>query len=99
MAAESDTIVGVSRSLLEPGWEWPVHGLRHPPQAGTSGWYVWTGELPDAANFFVPLHASHLVERVPEVRAYLPLLPGSRFLIAPGYRDSWTDESLLDVGP
>jgi hypothetical protein len=49
------------------------------------------------ADYFVPLHASHLVERLPEVAAYLSLPPGSRFLIAPGHEDVWTDESLLDL--
>ena len=98
-AARGDEIVGVSRSLLAPGWDWPVHGLRHPPQGGTSGCYVWTGELSDAPDFFVPLHAGHLVERVPEVGTYLLLPPGSRFLIAPGHEDVWTDESLLDISP
>jgi hypothetical protein len=97
-AAERDMVLGVSRSLLVPGWNWPVHGLRHHPEADTSGWYIWTGELSSVPGFFVPLHASHLVERLPEVGAYLPLPPGSRFLIAPGHEDVWTDESLLDIG-
>lgn len=93
----ADEIVGVSASLLTDGWEWPVHGLRHPPQNGTSGWYIWTGELSDADDFFQPLHAAHLVQRCPEIERYLDLPPGSRFLTAPGYEDVWTDDSLLDV--
>ena len=98
MSADSlNLILGVSRSLLSPGWGWPVHGLRHPPHGGTSGWYVWTGDLPDAADFFVPIHASHLFERVPEVGKYLLLAPGYRFLIAPGHQDVWMDESLLRI--
>jgi hypothetical protein len=90
-------ILGVSRSLLSPGWGWLVHGLWHPPHSGTSGWYVWTGDLSDAADFFVPIHASHLVERVPAVGKYLLLAPGYRFLIAPGHQDVWMDESLLRI--
>jgi hypothetical protein len=49
-----DLRMGVSRSLLAGDWEWPIHGLRHKPEAGTSGWYCWTGELSDAPDFFVP---------------------------------------------
>jgi hypothetical protein len=85
-------------SIIGPGWTWPVHGLRHPPEADTSGWYIWTGVPSSAPDLFVPLHASHLVERLPEVGAYLPFPPGSRFLIAPGREEAWTDESLLDIG-
>lgn len=78
-------------------WIWPLHGLRHPPEDDTSGWYCWTGELSDAADFFVPLHASHLIERWPEVERYLLLPPGSRFLVTPDYVEVWEDPSLLDV--
>ena len=91
-------LLGASRTLLEPNWNWPVHGLRHPPTGDTSGYYIWVGELTDDADFFVPLHASHLFERVPELRPHLTGPPGSRFLIAPGYVDTWQDDSLLDVG-
>lgn len=94
---EVGTIVGVSRSLLELGWTWPINGLRHQASNDASGWYVWTGELTTAADFFVPLHSEHLVDIVPELGAYLGLPPGSRFLLAPGYEDVWTDETLLDV--
>ncbi|WP_455835850.1 immunity protein Imm33 domain-containing protein [Pseudarthrobacter siccitolerans] len=36
-------VLGASRPLISNDWDWPVHGLRHPPADGTSGWYVWTG--------------------------------------------------------
>lgn len=91
-------MLGASRSLIDDDWEWPVHGLRHPSEAGTSGWYVWTGELSDAPDFFQPWHTSHLVERCPEVRHLLALPPGTRFLVAPGHEDVWTDDSLLRPG-
>jgi len=40
---------------------------------------VWTGDLSDAADFFVPMHARHLAERVPEIKGYLlwHQVPGS----------------------
>jgi len=96
--AELDMIAGVSRSLLEPGCEWPIHGLRHRPEGRTCGWYIWTGELSEDPDFFVPLHLQHLVDRVPELRALLALAPGSRFLLAPDYKDVWTGKGLLDAG-
>jgi hypothetical protein len=74
-----------------------VNGLRHPPEGSTNGWYIWTGELSQAPDFFQPLHPVHLIERCPEIAKFLDLPPGSRFLIAPGYEDTWTDPSLLDV--
>jgi hypothetical protein len=54
-------------------------------------------ELSGDADLFNPLHAAHLVERCPQIGPYLDLPLGSRFLIAPGCEDAWTDESLLDV--
>ncbi|MBV9485584.1 MAG: hypothetical protein JO246_05955 [Frankiaceae bacterium] len=96
-AAEQDPTIGASRSLIDGDWEWPVHGLRHPPADRTSGWYVWTGDLSHADDFFQPWHTSHLVERVPQLASLLDLPPGSRFLIAPDHLDTWKDPSLLDV--
>jgi hypothetical protein len=90
-------MVGASRSLISGDWVWPVHGLRHPPEVGTSGWYVWTGDFSEAEDFFKAWHVSHLVEQVPNVKHLLDLPPGSRFLIAPDYEDVWDDPGLLDV--
>jgi hypothetical protein len=84
--------LGLARNV---GTEWPVHGLRHPPQGDTSGWYIWTGDLSSDADFFKPIHVSHLVERVPIILPFLGLAPGWRFLIAPDHEDVWEDESLL----
>ena len=91
--------LGVSRGLLEPvtSWEWPLHGLRHPPEAGTSGWYCWLGEYSDADDFFVPVHAAHLVARWPAIAEYLDRPPGSRFLVTPDYTDQWYDAALLEI--
>jgi hypothetical protein len=89
-------IVGASRSLIERAWQWPVHGLRHPVVGDTTGWYVWTGELSSASDFFLPWHEDHLVAAVPEIAELLALPPGSRFLLAPDSRDVW-DPSLLEV--
>lgn len=94
---DGDLVLGASASLVEGNWDWPIHGLRHPPTDTTSGWYIWTGVYTEADDFFRPLHASHLVERCPELLPLLEFPPGSRFLIAPGHEDVWHDPGLLDV--
>jgi hypothetical protein len=76
----------------------PVNGLRHPPENGTSGWYIWCGEeFSEAADFFVPIHTSHIYEDFPEIAKYLGLPAGYRFLLAGYSVDVWFDESLLKI--
>jgi hypothetical protein len=76
----------------------PLNGLRHPPQGGTNGWYLWCGEeYSDAADFFQPLHTRHVYEDYPQVVKLLGLPPGYRFLLVGDYLDVWYDASLLDV--
>ena len=91
----SDAIIGVADGVRD-GLT-PLHGLRHPPRADAAGWFVWAGEYSDAADFFKPQHALHVLESRPEVEPYLGLPPGWRFLIASGYEDVWFDASLLDT--
>lgn len=84
--------VGISRNVRS-GLQ-PINGVRHVPENGTTGWYIWAGEeMSDADDFFVPLHAEHLKAWCPEVLPYLELPPGWHFLIAPGYADVWFDEN------
>ncbi len=74
-----------------------MNGLRHQPEQGTTGWFIWAGEdLSDDPDFFVPLHAKHLAEWCPEVLVYLALPPGWRFLLAPDHEDVWQDNTLLN---
>jgi len=76
----------------------PMNGLHHPPQNGTSGWYIWCGtELSDASDFFSPICVHHVAEAVPEVLKLLALSPGHRFLIDGHYTDVWFDQSLLET--
>jgi hypothetical protein len=82
---------------LARGGEGPIHGLRHPPEGDTAGWYIWRGEYSDADDFFVPLHAAHLKDELPEVLSFLALPAGWRFLLASGHEDVWYDRALLDV--
>jgi hypothetical protein len=89
---ESDK-VGIARNVKSG--QLPLNGLRCPPDAGTTGWFIWAGETQsDDPDFFVPLHASHLSEWCPAVLPFLELPPGWRFLIAPGHEDVWFDPGL-----
>lgn len=84
---------------LGPMDSYPVNGLRHPHEPGTSGWFIWSGEEIDQADpsFFAPLHVGHLERRHPALLPYLALPPGWRFQIGPDYEDVWFDASLLDI--
>ncbi len=93
--ADPELMVGVGHLPIDPAI--PVHGLRHPPAANTTGWYLWSGEWSDADDFFRPLHARHLDKDLPIVLPYLALPPGWRFLRAPDHEDVWYEASLLDV--
>lgn len=74
----------------------PINGLRHLPENGTTGWYIWAGEeLSDSPDFFQPLHVHHINEWDNKIKKYLGLAPGWRFLIAGEYVDVWFDEGLL----
>lgn len=78
--------------------QFPLHGLRHPPENGTCGWFIWTGELEtNDPEFFAPVHVSYLDEELPLVLPHLGLAPGWRFLLAPRYEDVWFDLSLLNI--
>src|SRR5271165_3753681 len=75
----------------------PVNGLRHPLEKDTNGWYIWCGtEFSQAADFYSPLHTSHVQEYCPEALPYLGLPPGYRFLLAGDHVDVWFDAKLLD---
>jgi hypothetical protein len=75
----------------------PVNGLRHPPIADTTGWYLWAGEGDPSydPDFFVPVHVWHLANWWPEVLRFLGLGPGWRFLMDVAYEDVWHDPKLL----
>ena len=75
----------------------PINGLRHLPKKGTNGWYIWCGtRFSKSPNFFKPIHIEYIDEYIPEIKTYLNLPPGYRFLIDKnGYEDVWFDESLI----
>lgn len=76
----------------------PINGLRHNPENGTCGWYIWCGEeMSEDPDFFKPLHVSHIGEYLPEVEQFLSLPPGYRFLITEGHEDVWYDPQLISM--
>ncbi len=53
LASENEHLLGVSRSVREGSR--PLHGLRHQPEDGTTGWYIWAGEVaPHVATHEAP---------------------------------------------
>jgi hypothetical protein len=93
----ADSTVGIARNVKTVIQ--PLNALRHRPENGTSGWYIWRGEvLSDAPGFFEPLHVSHLAGWCPQILPYLGLPPGWRVLVAPGHEDVWFDATLLAPG-
>jgi hypothetical protein len=64
-----DEKFGIALATLD-GYQ-PPNGLRHPPERGTCGWYVWAGEaFPTEDDAFAPLHVAHLTEHYPELAPY-----------------------------
>lgn len=96
LCSQSDLKVGISTNVREGMF--PVNGLRHPPAGDTTGWYIYAGEVSsDDPDFYKPLHVEHIDDWCPQIKKYLGLAPGWRFLIAGDYEDVWFDESLLEV--
>ena len=88
--------IGISRDF-DPR-QFPINGLRHPPEESMAGWYLWSGEdFSEAADFFAAIHVWHIHDRYPDLSKYLGLAPGWRFLVAPGYEDVWYDANLLNI--
>lgn len=88
--------LGISDDFLSG--KLPLNGLRHPPENGTCGWFLWAGEdLSTDKNYFKPLHTVHLIEKCPSILKFLGLPPGWRFLVAGDYEDVWFDEKLFEI--
>jgi hypothetical protein len=94
MPPEETFKIGISEGALNGGR--PLNGLRHPPDDGTTGWFIWSGsDLSEEPGFFKPLHLYHLPEMCSAILPYLALPPGWRFLIADDHEDVWFDAALL----
>lgn len=77
----------------------PINGVRHLPEHGTCGWYLWAGEeLSEAPDFFVPICLKHLPDWALAAMPYLLLPPQWRFLLADDYVDVWFDPA-VDIDP
>jgi hypothetical protein len=89
-----DLMIGISRNFDVTNY--PLNGLRHLPESGTCGWYIWSGEkFSEAPDFFEPMHVAHLTDVCSIIVKYFGLPPGWRFLVAPDHEDVWFDENLL----
>lgn len=76
----------------------PIHGLRHPSDKGTTGWFIWTGDYSENNDFFQPICAAHLLQIRPDIIKFLGLDIGFRFVgDKNGYEDVWFDEKLKDI--
>ncbi len=90
----ADAMLGVALDSLARS---PLNAMRHPAEHGTSGWYIWGGEYSTDANFFRPVHATHMAQLAPTLIPYLALAPGWRVLLASDRADTWYDPALLKV--
>ena len=84
--------IGISENLdLES-----IYGLRHKSEDGKVCWFIHSGEYSDDENFYKPICAEHLLQKMPKLVDYLALDEGFRFIIdRKGYEDVWFDENLL----
>lgn len=94
LSSPSNLKIGIATNVREGIV--PINGFRHSPEGDTTGWYIYAGEeLSDDPDFFKPLHVEHLDKWCPQIKKYLGLAPGWRFLIAENYEDVWFDKNLI----
>lgn len=72
-----------------------LHGLRHEPEGGSCGWYIWRGTYSEDPSFFSPVCVEHMSEHAADATKFLGLAPGWRFLVHNDHEDVWFDPSLL----
>lgn len=66
----------------------PINGMRYISKKNDNvSWYIYCGEFSNEADFFKPLHLSHLIDILPNVLPYLSLDEGYGFVIE--YEDVW----------
>lgn len=91
---ETGSKLGLAIKSIETGI---INGLRHNPENGANGWYIWCGEYSENKDFFSPICYEHLTNYLDEeIKPLLDLPPGYRFLYDGGeYLDVWFDEQLM----
>ncbi|WP_282074831.1 immunity protein Imm33 domain-containing protein [Maribacter aquivivus] len=91
---DEKSIIGLAIESLNEGI---IHGLRHPSENGSHGWYIWCGDYSDSNDFFKPIYTEHLSDYIKiDLTEYLDLPPGYRFLIdGNNYEDVWFDKTLI----
>lgn len=92
MPPEMDEKVSIALGTLD---RMPLHAVRLQPNKDDCGWYIHGGESSDDANFYQPLHVSHVARYCAKIIPYLALPPGWRVLLAPDHEDVWLDEKLI----
>lgn len=83
---DSNTMVAIA---LDTIGQMPIYGLRYPlVESNNIGWFIYCGEYCEDADFFKPVHISHLEEILPQVLPYLALQENFAFVIDnEGYED------------
>ena len=92
---DEKSIIGLAIESLNEGI---IHGLRHPSENGSNGWYIWCGDYSDSNDFFKPICTEHLSDYIKiDLTKYLDLPPGYRFLIdGNNNEDVWFDKTLIE---
>lgn len=89
-----DSFVGFAIESLGKG---TLHGLRHPSNESSNGWYIWFGEYSENEDFFSPVSVKDIGNYLDsKVMEYLDLPAGYRFTVEKNkFEDVWFDEGLL----
>lgn len=96
VAVRADEKVGIARNVRSGLL--PINGVRHLPENGTCGWYIWAGEMSDDPDFFVPLHVAHLEEWCEAAMPFLQFPPGWCFT-TDGKRSNTWFQPTVDLTP
>ncbi len=74
-----------------------LNGLRTSPYGVNTGWYIWEGDnLSADPDTFTQLYVEQAIEMRPDIKRYLGLPPGWRFLASGEFEEIWKDEHLLE---
>lgn len=58
-------------------------------------WFIYCGDFEEDADFFQPVHTTHLATILPTLLPYLALAEGAHLIIDnEGYEDVWWDDEM-----